>query len=81
MNVLAAIVNLALACAPDLVGFPDGRGEGRDSLPVVPIVATAATGGILAWIVAKLRRRKRARVDSRNTPPATGDDQPASAQA
>jgi hypothetical protein len=57
------------APAPDIVGGGfDGPGGDRKRVPVAPVVATSTLAALLAWVLAILRRRKRA---SAQAPKAT----------
>ena len=59
---LALLVGLCVpagGAVPDLVGPVLGGEGGR--VPVGPVVATSAAAGFAAWVLALLRRRKRAK--------------------
>lgn len=70
LALLLALCVPAGAAVPDLVGPGLGGGSGR--LPAGPIVATSAAAGFAAWVLALLRRKKRAKAAERpaeGTPP------------
>jgi hypothetical protein len=57
VKVLVLVTALLLA-SPSIAKDLIAPGDVGGNVPVAPIVATAAAGGVLAWILARLRRKK-----------------------
>jgi hypothetical protein len=66
----SSICTPAMTAPPDIIGG-DGLGERGKSLPVGPVVGTSVLAGLVAWVLAILRRKKRAKVAARE--PASGE--------